>query len=153
MNIEKEIQQDEFINEFQKAHLNILITASWLNSKSNDILKPYDITWQQFNILRVLRGMSPQPATIKILTSKMIDKMSNASRLVEKLRKKEYVTRVEDTSDRRKVKITLTDKGKILLIQISQKIDATMDKSKWAISSDEAKELNELLDRIRENKT
>ena len=139
MKIEKEIQQDEFVNEFHKAHLNILTTASWLNTKTAEILKPYDITWQQFNILRILKGMSPQPASVKLLTSRMIDKMSNASRLVEKLRQKEYVIRVEDVLDRRKVQITLTKKGNDMLVEFSAKVDASMHENQWNLTLKEAK--------------
>ena len=88
MKIEQEIQQTVFESEYQKANINLLFTASWLNQKSAKALKPFNISWQQFNILRILRGMGDKPATIKILTERMIDKMSNASRLVEKLKQK-----------------------------------------------------------------
>jgi DNA-binding MarR family transcriptional regulator len=89
MKIEKAINQKAFKNPHQKAHINVLYTASWLSQQNAKVLKPFQISWQQFNILRILRGMAPQPATVKLLTERMIDKTSNASRLVEKLKRKD----------------------------------------------------------------
>ena len=91
MKIEEAIQQKSFSNEYQKVHINVLYTAAYLSQIASSALKPYKISWQQFNILRILRGLQPEPATVKLLTERMIDKMSNASRLVEKLKQKGYV--------------------------------------------------------------
>jgi DNA-binding MarR family transcriptional regulator len=82
MKLEKEIQQSKFQNEFQKLYLNIIYTASWLNLKNTQRLKPYGISPQQYNILRILRGQHPNSATVTLLTERMLDKNSNASRLV-----------------------------------------------------------------------
>ncbi|MEN0005788.1 MAG: hypothetical protein AAF798_16690 [Bacteroidota bacterium] len=79
MNIERELRHKQFKTEFQKAHINILYSASCLSAKATAVLKPYNLSWQQFNIMRILKGIHPKPATIKQLTLRMIDKMSNAS--------------------------------------------------------------------------
>ena len=115
MKLEEAIQQTKFISEHQKVHLNILFSASWLSQRSIAILKPYGLTWQQFNVLRILRGRHPEPATVKLLTERMIDKMSNASRLVDKLLAKGLVVRVTSKEDRRRVDVSITDSGLKLL--------------------------------------
>ena len=85
MNLEQEINQSVFKDNFHKAHVNLLFTAAWLNHKVNRLLKPYDISGQQFNILRILKGMGCKPSSLKLITSRMLDKTSNTSRLVDKL--------------------------------------------------------------------
>ncbi|MCI5082418.1 MAG: MarR family transcriptional regulator [Saprospiraceae bacterium] len=149
MKIEEEIKQSKFINEFQKAHINVLFTAAYLNQNVACILKPHNISWQQFNILRILRGMGEEPATIKILTERMIDKMSNASRLVEKLKQKGLVERRTCEHDRRRVDIVITQKGLDLLTQTSEEIDQTFHQQQMALSEEEALQLNVLLDKMR----
>lgn len=149
MEIEKEIHQRSFESENQKVHVNILFTASWLGNISTDILKPYEISWQQFNVLRILRGLYPETASIKLLTERMVDKMSNASRLVEKLRKKGLVERHECPQDRRQVEVRITLAG----LEIIEKASTSMrigykDFSK-NLSEEELKVLNALLDRLR----
>jgi DNA-binding MarR family transcriptional regulator len=148
MILEKEIRQTTFKDEFQKAMLNILYTGGWINSITNKFLKNYNLTPQQFNILRILRGQYPQPVSIQILMERMLDKMSNASRLVEKLRVKELIERKECSKDRRKVDVMITNKGLGLLAQIDENINAMDDKFK-NISAKEAKELNKILDNFR----
>jgi DNA-binding MarR family transcriptional regulator len=110
MKLEKEIQQNKFQNEFQKLYLNIIYTASWLNLKNTQRLKPYGISPQQYNILRILRGQYPNSATVTLLTERMLDKNSNASRLVEKLKQKQLVDRCECPEDRRAVNVKLQTK-------------------------------------------
>jgi DNA-binding MarR family transcriptional regulator len=149
MKIEEEIQQGKFSSEFQKAHVNILFTAAWLNQESTKILKPYGISVQQFNILRILKGMNPKPATIKILTERMIDKMSNASRLVDKLEQKGLVTRTECDSDRRRVDVSITIKGLSLIDDASKAMQETMHVKAGTLTIENARSLNELLDQIR----
>ena len=90
MNLEQEINQSVFKDNFHKAHVNLLFTAAWLNHKVNRLLKPYDISGQQFNILRILKGMGCKPSSLKLITSRMLDKTSNTSRLVDKLIDKNY---------------------------------------------------------------
>ena len=149
MRIEDEIQQKKFKSEYQKAHINILFTAAWLNQQNQQILKPLGISSQQFNILRILRGMHPQPASIKLLTERMIDKMSNASRLVDKLLAKDLVQRSESGADRRRVDVLITDKGLQLLEKASIAVEDSLQQEMAMLSEEEAARLNELLDQLR----
>ncbi|PSR11219.1 MAG: MarR family transcriptional regulator [Bacteroidetes bacterium] len=151
MKIEEAIQQQHFISEYQKAHLNILHTGSWLSQRTAAILKPYDLTTQQFNILRILRGRHPEPATVKLLTERMLDKMSNASRLVDKLLKKGLVERTICSDDRRRVDVLITQPGLALLEKASVELEAEMDADNYNLTLDEAAELNRLLDKLRAN--
>ncbi len=149
MKIEDEIQQRKFSSEIHKAHVNILFTAAWLNQASNQLLRPFGISIQQFNILRILRGMNPQPATIKILTERMIDKMSNASRLVDKLEEKGLVSRTACDADRRRVDVSITPKGLELIENASQIMDEKIHQNNGALTDEEARLLNDLLDKLR----
>jgi DNA-binding MarR family transcriptional regulator len=149
MRIEEEIKQQTFANEFQKVHINIMFTSSWLQQKFSGVLKPYGISMQQFNILRILRGMHPEPATIKVLTERMIDKMSNASRLVDKLADKGLVIRTGCDSDRRRVDVQITPTGLQVLEEASAIVQLQMLDAFNNLSESEAIQLNDLLDRLR----
>ncbi len=150
MKIEEEIkQQKPFSTPYQKASVNILFTASWLSARQSDLLKPYGLTIQQFNILRILRGLKGEPATVKVLTERMIDKMSNASRLVDKLLAKDLVMRQECREDRRRVDIFITEKGLELLEQASNGLENSYRPEFLGISEEEAAILSDLLDKLR----
>ena len=116
---------------------------------NTEALKPFNISWQQFNILRILRGRNPKPATVKLLSERMIDKMSNASRLVEKLRNKGLVERTACEEDRRQVNIVITPAGLELIAKASEAIEVNISHILQTISPKEAKQLNGLLDKIR----
>jgi DNA-binding MarR family transcriptional regulator len=149
MELEKEIQQSKFQNEYQKLLLNIIFTASWLNLRNTQRFKPYGISPQQYNILRILRGQHPKSATVTLLTERMLDKSSNASRLVEKLRVKQLLDRCECPEDRRAVNVKITEKGLALLQKLDQS-DDDIRKDFTHISEEEAKLVNRILDGIRE---
>jgi DNA-binding MarR family transcriptional regulator len=150
MSIEKDInQQKPFKNNYLKAYVNIMYTASWINKRQSDVIKKFDLSIQQYNILRILKGMNGEPVTVKLLTERMIDKMSNASRLVDKLLAKNYLRRIECSFDRRKVDIYITDEGSKILEQASQALDTLLDDSNLEISLEEAGQLSELLDKLR----
>lgn len=149
MKIEEAIQQKKFESEYQKAHINVIFTANWLSQSLGPALDPVHLSWQQFNILRILRGMHPKPASVKILTERMIDKMSNASRLVEKLKQKGMVDRKACPSDRRQVEVVLTDKGRETLEIASQAITKITNQTFAGLTMAEAESLNHLLDKIR----
>ena len=151
MKIEDAIKQERFISDFQKAHLNVLYTAAWLTYETTQLLKPFGITWQQFNVLRILRGRRPKPASVKLLTERMIDKMSNASRLVDKLVSKGLVERQACKADRRKVDVFLTDKGLQLVNEASAVVDGKLHGPASPLTEEEAAQLNEYLDRMRQN--
>ena len=150
MKIEQEINQSKFKSEYQKAHINILFTASWLSQQSSQLLKTFNMSWQQFNILRILRGMYPEPASVKLLTERMIDKMSNASRLVEKLKQKGLVERTECHEDRRRVNVRITELGLEILEQASNIMEQNLEGNMTSVSEEEAALLNDILDRIRD---
>lgn len=148
MKIEDEIKQKKFSNDYHKAYVNILFTCSWLNAQNNAVFKPFGISSQQFNIMRILRGQYPNPAPLKLLTERMIDKMSNTSRLVEKLYQKKLVDRRVCKDNRRQVDIVLTEKGMELINQASEEIDK-FNRRKQELTAEEVKELNRLLDKLR----
>ena len=150
MRIEDEIKQKTFRNNWVKTDINIMFTASYLSALKHDALKRFGISWQQFNILRILRGQHPEPSTIKLLTERMIDKMSNASRLVDKLVKKGYAERKTCPQDRRKVDILITEEGLNMLSDASDRLEAYLMEKLKHLSNKEAIQLNHLLDKIRE---
>ncbi|MDF2437972.1 MAG: MarR family transcriptional regulator [Bacteroidota bacterium] len=148
MEIGKEIKQAKFKNEHQKMLINILFTSNWLSAKHACTLKPYGISSQQFNLLRILRGQHPKPATVNLLIDRMLDKNSNASRLVEKLRLKKLVERATCPEDRRAVNVIITQKGLDLLTEIDEN-EAAFLKELKNLSQKEAEQINELLDKLR----
>jgi DNA-binding MarR family transcriptional regulator len=148
MTIEEAVKQGKFENEFHRAAINLLYTSSWLYNINALNLKTHGITPEQYNVLRILRGSHPKKLMLIEITSRMIDKSSNATRLVEKLRQKNLVSREICEDNRRQVDIAITAKGLALL----KKIDA--DTSAWVstfknVTQKDAKELNKLLDKLR----
>ncbi len=148
MKLEDEISQKAFKNDFHRATVNIIYTYNWLVNFQMNLLKPYGLTIQQYNILRILRGQYPNPTTIKLIKERMLDKMSDASRIVEKLRVKGLVDRKECPHERRKVDVLITQKG-LELLKETDKHDDELLKKTSSLNEHEIKQLNELLDKIR----
>ena len=148
MKLEEEISQKSFKTEFHKATVNLIYTYNWLVNYQIELLRPYEITLQQFNILRILRGQYPNPTTIKLLKERMLDKMSDASRIVEKLRIKNLIDRKVCPHERRKVDVIITQKGLELLKEIDNHDDEVISKIS-SLNEHEVKRLNELLDKMR----
>ena len=148
MEIEKEIVQAKFKSPLQKGIVNIIYTSNWIHSRQAKVLKPFGITIQQYNILRILCGQHPNPASITLLTDRMLDKMSNASRLVEKLLSKGYVERTVCPSDRRQVNVLITPVGLAILPQLENVLDQ-VEGNVHNLSDDELEMLSSLLDRLR----
>ncbi len=148
MPLEEDIRQDKFYSDQQKAAINILYTGSWLYNINAGYLKKFGITPEQFNVLRILRGSSPEPMMLAEITERMIDKSSNCTRLVEKLKQKALVNRVTCENNRRQVDISITDKGQQLLKKIDTS-QPTWLETMGKISKAEAKELNRILDKLR----
>lgn len=148
MSLENDIQQPRFQNEHEKAVVNLLYTSSWLHTLNASRLKKHDITPEQFNVLRILRGSHPKPLMLADITSRMIDKSSNATRLVEKLRQKGLVKREICEDNRRQVDISITDKGLGILKMIDREEGDWLLKLK-NITKQEAVELNRILDKLR----
>jgi DNA-binding MarR family transcriptional regulator len=149
MRLEEELQQSGFQSEHQKAVLNILFTSNWLESNSARVLKPFEISSQQYNVLRILKGQGINAISVNNIMSRMIDKMSNASRLVEKLRKKEFIERVTCEHDRRQVDVRITETGIALLKEADKEMNK-FDGMKDKITEKEAVSLSKLLEKIRE---
>jgi DNA-binding MarR family transcriptional regulator len=148
MRIEEEIKQTKpFINPQTKAIVNLNFTASWLATSQAQLLKSFGISLQQYNILRILKGMQPEPATVKILIERMIDKNSNASRLVDKLKIKGLVERNACEEDRRRVDVMITEKGLKLLEQTTKVLEKQKDIIH--LTDEEALLLSDLLDKMR----
>jgi DNA-binding MarR family transcriptional regulator len=148
MEIEKEIKQRSFKTEYHKLSVNLMFTCGWLHQINQAFLKKYGLTEQQFNILRILRGQHPKPARVNLLIERMLDKMSNASRLVEKLRKKGLVERYICEHDRRAVNVIITNKG-LDLLKIIDKNDDKWENSFHTLSPSEVEVMNRLLDKLR----
>ena len=148
MKLEETIKQKKFGNEFEKAVVNILYTASWLEGINIQRFKPHGISPQQYNVLRILRGSHPNPVMLGEITERMIDKNSNATRLVEKLRLKGFLKRDICKTNRRQVDITITSKGLALLEELDTHIDQWQNEH-MKIKKSEVQLLNELLDKLR----
>lgn len=148
MGIEQDIRQARFRNEHQRAFINLIYTYGWLTERTKELFATEDITPQQFNILRILRGSFPQPLSTLQIRERMLDKMSDTSRIVDRLITKGLVKKAVCKADRRLVDVIITDKGKKLLERLDQRQDE-LDNIIGNINKKEANLLSDLLDRIR----
>lgn len=148
MKLEQEIGQRKFKNDYQRMLINILYTSNWLQNIVAQHLKPFGITPQQFNILRILRGQHPNPARMQLLQERMLDRMSNASRLVEKLRTKGLVERKICKEDRRAVDVKITEAGLNLLSSLDEKEQEWQSVLK-ILNKNDVQQLNLILDNLR----
>ena len=149
MRIEDEIKQPVFRDSFQRAHINVVFTAGWLQSELAQRFKSFGLSLPQCNVLRILRGQHPRPASVQLLISRMLDKTSNASRLVDKLEAKALVTRTACPHDGRAVDVHITPAGLALLEQIDA-AEVLKNLGFQNLTPEEADLLNSLLDRLRE---
>lgn len=150
MSIEQDIKQEKFQSEYQKASINILYTGSWLYNVNATYLKKFDITPEQFNVLRILRGAHPQSLMLADISARMIDKNSNCTRLVEKLRQKGLLSREIREDNRRQVDICVTDKGLAMLKKMDLDDRGASFLSVFEnLTKKEARELNRILDKLR----
>jgi DNA-binding MarR family transcriptional regulator len=147
MGIEKDIQQANFRNEFQKMGINIIFTANWLNEHVAGFLNNEDITVQQYNILRILRGSDVPLSTLQI-RERMLDKMSDTSRIVDRLIVKDLVQKSACKADKRLVDITLTEKGLQLVTKLDE-YNELIDLNLKGVTEAEAATINQLLDKLR----
>ena len=148
MGIEKDIQQQAFRNEHQKATVNIIFSANWLNEKIKDFLDVEGITQQQYNILRILRG-NKQPMSTLQIRERMLDKMSDTSRIVERILRKGLVEKKVCPTDKRLVDVNISKKG----IEVLEKLDKKnneLDSILQGLTAEEAAVLNKLLDKMRD---
>jgi DNA-binding MarR family transcriptional regulator len=147
MALENEINQRKFRTEYQKARINIIYTYNWLSEKISSIFEEWDITPRQFNILRILRGEGKPLSTLQI-RQRMLDKMSDTSRIVDRLLKKGLVRKTPNGEDRRLVDVVITSKGRKLLEKIDP-FEEAADKIMTRLTVEETRTLNTLLDKLR----
>jgi len=147
MSLELDINQKKFRSEYQRGMINIIYTSNWVNEKMKTFFDEADITGQQFNILRILRGAGEPLSTLQI-RQRMLDKMSDTSRIVDRLLIKKLVKKTVCKSDKRLIDVTITEKGRQLLKKIDV-FEKEMDQLLGSLSVAEAKTLNQLLDKIR----
>lgn len=146
--IEDAIQQKEFKDQFNKAVVNLIFTHSYLVTAQNGLFKPHDLSPEQYNVLRILRGQNGVPTTVSSIQDRMLNKMSNASRLIDKLKLKDLVKRDECPSDRRQVDVVITEKGLELLRQLEVLVEEE-NRKVVNLTNEEATLLNDLLDKLR----
>jgi hypothetical protein len=149
MKLEDEIKQKNFNSVYQKLILNVYVTSSWFGTRTARILKPYKITLQQYNVLRILRGQQGKAASVGLIQERMMDKSSNASRLIDKLVLKKLVDRKTCPDDRRQMDIRITSKG----LELLTLLDGPMNEDESTISNfvtqEEATMMSDILDRMR----
>jgi MarR family 2-MHQ and catechol resistance regulon transcriptional repressor len=148
MNIHKDIQQRKFASSRHKALINILFTYGWAIERIKKILSIHDITHQQFNILRILRGSYPMPLSTLQIRERMLDKMSDTSRIVDRLILKDLAQKTTSVKDHRLVDVVITEKGQTVLREIDEGPDLVLDVMS-NISEEEAEQLSSILDNIR----
>jgi DNA-binding MarR family transcriptional regulator len=146
--IEQEIKQKKFSNELVKANVNLLFTANWLNNRITSLLKPHNVTHEQFNVLRILKGSHPSKMCQKDILSRMIAPNSNMTLLIKKLKDKNFVEVLQSGRDKREYEIAISETGLMLL----SKIEAIMQTKVTdfnLLDEAEAVVLNSLLDKLR----
>ncbi len=148
MTIEEEIKQNKFKSTHQKALLNLLFTANWIQNKQKELFEPFGITGQQYNILRILRGRHPQPIPAVEIKSRMLDKNSDVSRLLVRLTGKKLVKKNQCRNDKRASDICITESGLTLLNRLDPLINRA-DSQFINLSNQEVKQLSDLLDKAR----
>jgi DNA-binding MarR family transcriptional regulator len=148
MKLEEEIKQKAFKSPYQKLAVNLLYTSNWLSSHYGHFFKDVGLSTQQYNVLRILRGQYPKPCSLKLIKERMLDRMSDASRIVDKLVAKNYVHREECPSDRRSVNLLISDEGLALLERLDFVDEATREIF-GNLQPGQVEQLNELLDDLR----
>lgn len=148
MSIEQDIQQKIFKSVHQKLTVNLMFTNNWLCAQQAELFKSFGLSIQQYNVLRILRGQHPQAVTVNTIIERMMDRMSNASRLVDKLLLKELVTRTGCPNDRRAVDVKITEKGLVVLARIDD-LQESWEQNLTILNVEEVNQLNALLDKLR----
>jgi len=147
MRIEDEIKQKNFKNEQQKVSINLLYTSNWLINKHKQFFKKHDLTPQQYNVLRILRGQHPKSISTSDIKRRMLDKNSDVSRIVDRLTSKQMVNKSTCPDDRRLVDVIISDSGLSLLNKMDPEVEQLNENI--SLSDDDAAKLNSLLDKLR----
>ncbi len=149
MKLEEELKMSKFRSEYHRAALNILFTSYWLNDKARNLLKPYGITAQQYNVLRILRGQHPNPISTNEIRDRMLDRMPDTSRIVDRLLKQGLLERKTCKADKRLVDVCITEAGLKLLNDIDSQPGEGIDNGLRTLTEDEARTISDLLDKAR----
>ena len=148
MKLEDALKTNRFVDEKHKATLNLLYTTYWFKSIFSDAMKQSGITSEQFNVLRILKGMHPKAMCVKDIGDRMIEKSSNVPRIIDKLILKELVHRSPSVEDKRETLVSLTEKGLDLLLKCNTELNNVTEKL-VGLTEDEAMQLNALLEKMR----
>src|SRR5437870_3119753 len=148
MKLEEAIKSNKFTDEKHKATLNVLYTAYWLKNSFSTVLKGEDLTVEQYNVLRILKGMHPEQMCVKDIGNRIIEKSSNVPRIIDRLVFKKLVKRTSSKVDKRETLVSLTDRGLTVLAKATTQIDE-YTKNMNGISEHDAETLNELLEKLR----
>jgi DNA-binding MarR family transcriptional regulator len=148
MKIEEEIKQKKFKSAEQKALINLIYTSNWLQAKQQDFFKSFGITGQQFNIMRILRGQHPNSISATEIKSRMLDRNSDVSRLLDRLMLKNLIAKSTCPSDKRATDVSITDEG-LELLKVIEKKEKEGAAPVLALSDEEAEQLSNLLDKSR----
>ncbi len=140
--------KSKFRNDRHKVAVNLLYTSSWLTNLHAEVLKPFSISMQQHNVLRILRGQNGNPCNLNLVRERMLDKMSDASRIVDRLNTAGLLSRTTNAQDRRVVDITITKKGLDLLAETDIRMNE-LDQVTSSLNEVEIEQLNALLDKLR----
>jgi DNA-binding MarR family transcriptional regulator len=149
MRIEEIIKSTVAIDDAKKVILNIMFTQNVISDKFNEIMKPYDLSGEQYNVLRILRGQKGNPANMCIIQERMIAKNSNTTRLIDKLLLKDFVTREVCPDNRRKIEVLITQKGLDVLTELDPKVNEHEQIFAANLSQNELEQLNTLLEKYR----
>lgn len=149
MKIEDEIKSTIPLDISKKIILNILYIQNMTNEKFNEVLKPYDLSGEQYNVLRILRGQKGNPANMCVIQERMIAKTSNTTRLVDKLLLKNLVTRNVCPENRRKIEVMITQKGLDVLHELDPKVIEHEKQFSKKLTTEELELLNTLLEKYR----
>lgn len=149
MKIEEEIKSTVSLSIEIKVMLNVLYTQNVLSESFNEILKPYDLSSEQYNVLRILRGQKGAAANMCVIQERMLSKTSNTTRLVDKLLLKNLVTRNVCPENRRKIEVLITQKGLDILTELDPKVIENDNQFSENLNVEELEKLNELLEKYR----
>lgn len=149
MNIEQSIKNSIPLSPAARTTVNILYTSRFIEEKSAPLYKKHGITSAHFNILRILRGQKGNPANLSTIQERMIDRGSNTTRLIDKLITKNWVTRRQCPTNRRKIEVNITEVGLEILLEIDREVEPTLNNILSNLTEQEMGQLNTLLDKVR----
>lgn len=149
MEIGKAIKHKKFNSSEQKVIVNLVFTSSWVNDMHDGVFKPFDLSMSQFNVLRILRGKYPLSVSPSEIKEVMLDKSPDVTRLCDRLQKKKLISRVQDSLNRRKMLVTITNQGLELLEKVDPAVEGTYFKVRERLSEEELETLSDLLDKLR----